>query len=248
MSENMNILYQDRGLNVSNRYNVISTIDVVEQFQSYGFETTSVLSASARTKSGFQQHMVRMKSDHKITAGLRPEVIIHNSYDGTKALNIRVGLFRFVCSNGVIIGENLVPNFRIMHSNNNWQELVNDFIDTYDEKYHLQQEWVQGLSDRQMGLDEAYHMAEQVLEFRHSDQRIKMDVVDPLELLIVKRKEDRGDSAWHRFNTIQENLVNGYFHKYDNEGTIRKAKIMTNIEELIRLNTKISDTFGEVIA
>ena len=243
----MDILYQDRGLNVSKRYNVISTIDVVQSFEQYGFETTSVDSSNARTKGGFQQHMVRMKSDHKMVGGLRPEVIIHNSYDGTKALNIRVGLFRFVCANGIVVGENLVPNFKIMHSNSNWQELLNGFIDTYDEKYHLQQEWIKSMEDYQMGLDEAYHMAEQTLKFRHSDERIKMDVVDPLELLIIRRKEDRGGSAWHRFNTIQESLVNGYFHKYDNQGDIRKAKVMTNIEELIRMNTELSDTFGEII-
>ena len=243
----MDILFQDRGLNVSDKYNVISTIDVVQQMEKYGFETTSVIASNARTRQGFQSHMVRMKSDYSMGGGLRPEVIINNSYDRSKSLQIRIGVFRFVCSNGLIVGENMVPSFKINHSNSHWEDMLNEFIDTYDEKFHMQQEWIRSMEERQMTLDEAYYMAEQTLQFRHSDERIQMDVVDPLELLVVKRKEDRGTSAWQRYNVIQESLIQGYFHKYDNDGSIRKAKVMTNISEIIRVNTELSDTFMEFL-
>ena len=99
-----------------------------------------------------------------------------------------------------------------------------------------------------MTLDEAYYMAEQSLQIRHSDNRIINEAVDPLELLIAKRREDKGNSSWMRFNVLQESLVNGYYHKYDNEGEIRKAKIMTNIDELIRMNSELSNLFDEIVA
>ena len=234
---------------VSDRYNVINTLDVVEQFSQYGFEITSVQAAGTRdlAKIGKQKHMVRMKSEYKMVGGLRPEVILTNSYDGTRALNIQVGLFRMVCSNGIIVGTNLIPKLQILHSNTHWEEMINEFVDTYDEKYHLQQEWVQRMEDTRMTLDEAYILAKETLEIRHSDQRIQNDAVDPLELLVAKRKEDRGNTAWHRFNVLQESLVNGFYHKYDNQGEIRKAKIMTNVDELVRLNTNLSDLFDSRI-
>jgi len=249
MSQLQDLLYQNSGMpgQVTDKYNVIPTIDVVQQFERYGFETTQIDASRARSKNGFQKHMVRMRSDYSLAPGLRPEIIINNSYDGTKALQVRVGCFRFVCSNGLVVGSNLIPELRIVHSNNAWAELLNEFIDTYEEKHNKQKEWIENMSDYKMSLDEAYDMANRTLEFRHSDERIEIDAVDPLELLIVKRKEDRGETAWHRYNTIQENLINGYFHKVSNDGAIKKAKIMTDIDEIIRVNTELSDTFSEVL-
>ena len=241
----MDVLRTTTGYNVSERYNVINTMDVVNQFEQYGFEMSSVDSARVRSeaKSGHQQHMVRMAADYKMVGGLRPEVIIHNSHDGSKSLNIRVGLFRFVCSNGIVVGENLIPNLKIMHSNGNWSEILNEFIDSYEEKHNRQQEWVNQMMNTRMTLDHAYHMAEKALKIRHADKRNNNDAVDPLELLLVKRREDKGDDAWSRFNVMQEHMVNGEYSKYDNDGNIRKAKIMTNVQELIRMNTELSDMF-----
>ncbi len=186
-----------------------------------------------------------MRSEYNMPGGLTPEVVITNSYDGTKALNIHIGIFRMVCSNGIIAGTNLFPKLQILHSNQGWSDILNEFIDGYDEKYKLQKKWVEQMEDRRMSLDEAYELAKQSLTIRHADNRIINDAVDPLELLIAKRKEDRGDTAWHRFNVVQESMVNGFYHKYNNEGSIVKAKIMTNVDELIRMNTELSDIFTE---
>lgn len=241
------VMTNTEGYNVSDRYNVINTMDVVQKFERFGFELSSIDAANIRNagKEGKQKHMVRMASDFTMAGGLRPEVIIHNSYDGTQALNIRVGVFRFVCSNGLIAGTNLVPNLQVLHSNNSWEEKISEFIDGYEEKYNLQNEWVEQMQSRRMSLDEAYHMAERSLKIRHSDPRITNEAVDPLELLLVKRREDRGDNAWLRFNVMQEHLMHGEYRKYDNDGSIRKAKVLTNIDEIIRMNVELSDMFSE---
>jgi hypothetical protein len=243
----MELLYQDKSLGGSERYNVISTIDVVQRMERYGFEVTNVQATNARTRDGYQKHLVRMKSEYTMGPGLRPEVVIFNSYDRTSALKIQVGIFRFICANGLVAGNNLIPEFKINHSNSNWDEELNNFIDVYDEKYHLQKEWVENMQERKMTLDEAYHIVEQAVSMRHSDKRINLDVVDPLELLVAKRREDRGDSAWLRFNTLQESMINGYFHRYTNDGSIEKARVITDINENLRINSELSDMFTEVL-
>ncbi len=244
------VMVTTTGYNVSDKYKVINTGDVVNQFERYGFELRSVEAAGTRdlAKVGHQKHLVRMRSEYSMHGGLTPEVVITNSYDGTRALNIHIGIFRMVCSNGIIAGTNLFPKLQILHSNAAWEEVLNEFIDGYDEKYHLQQEWVQKMEDRKMSLDEAYILAERSLQIRHSDKRIINEAVDPLELLIAKRKEDRGGSAWNRFNILQESLINGFYSKYDNEGLIRKAKIMTNVDEIVRMNVDLSDLFDDVLS
>ena len=243
------VMTNTEGYNVSERYQVINTMDVVNEFERFGFELASVEAGNVRdlAKIGKGKHMVRMTTGEKLFGEMRPEVIINNSYDGTKALNIRIGMFRFVCSNGMIVGHNLLPNLQIMHSRQNWQEAIMEFIDTYEEKYNLQKEWIAHMRDARMSLDQAYAVAEKALKIRHYDQRINNDAVDPLELLLVKRSEDKGDSAWLRYNVMQEHLVNGEYKKYGNDGSIHKAKILTNVDELVRFNVELSDLFANEI-
>jgi len=243
------ILHQTEGYQVSDRYKVIPTMDVIQRFERFGFEIDSVQAAGTRSleKALKQQHMVKLTTSESMFNGeMKPQVIIHNSYDGTKALNIHVGMFRFVCANGMVTGHDLVPATRILHSNSDWSNIIDSFIDTYDEKYKAQIESIAKLKDTKMSLDEAYYLAEQALQFRHADKRISNEAVDPLELLIAKRKEDRGNSAWLRFNVLQESLINGLYRKYDNTGGIQKAKVLTNIEEVIRVNSELSTLFEEV--
>ena len=140
-----------------------------------------------------------------------------------------------------------MPNMQILHSNTHWGELINEFVDTYEEKYTIQKQWVEEMQERRMTLDEAYHVAERALQLRHYDERIDNEAVDPLELLLVKRREDKGDNAWLRYNVMQEHLVAGEYKKYGNDGMVRKAKVLTNIDELIRMNTQLSDLFSEVM-
>ena len=248
-AKEMGVMMNTDTYNVSERYNVINTMDVVQRFERFGFELSSIDAANVRNidRQHKGKHMVRMRADFKMAGGLQPEVIINNSYDGTKALNIRIGIFRFVCSNGLIAGHNLVPTLQVMHHNNSWEDEINNFIDTYETRHRLQEAWVNEMQERQMTLDEAYYMAEQALQIRHIDKRIQNEAVDPLELLLVKRREDRGDSAWLRFNVMQEHLVQGEYRKYDNDGSIRKAKILTSVDELVRFNVGLSDMFSKQI-
>jgi hypothetical protein len=245
------ILHQVKGFNVSDRYQVIPSIEVIQEFQQFGFEIDSVQAAGVRSmeKALHQRHMVRLKQTEKMFNGeIQPQVVMYNSYDGTKALEIHIGFYRFVCSNGIIAGTNDVQPLKIMHSTQNWRDIVYEYIDGYSAKIEHQKEVFTKMKDTRMSLDEAYILTEELLTQRHYDDRIENTTVDPLELLVAKRKEDRGESVWHRFNIVQESLVNGLYHKYDNAGGIRKAKVLTNIDEIVRVNKVISNTFERRVA
>lgn len=244
------ILTNTEGYNVSERYNVIPTMDVITEFQRFGFDLqdTTMANVANSEKQGYQKHMVRMSTGEKLFGEMRTDVIINNSYDGTKALHIRVGMFRFVCSNGMVVGHNLIPSLQIKHNNNSWQELVAEFIDTYEEKYIVQKEWIANMKDHRLSYDDIEELALKALAARHSDKRIQNDFVDPMEINLAHRKEDRGMYSWETYNRMQENLVNGYYSKYNNEGKIQKAKVMTNVDELIRFNVELSEIFAEQMA
>ena len=246
---NNDVMTQTEGHNVSSRYVPIPTLDVVQMFERYGFEMNAMEAVNARNadRVGKAKHMIRMQADYTMAGGLRPEVIIVNSHDGKSAMSLRIGLYRMACANGLFAGHNLVPATQVAH-NNGWENMVNEFIDTYEVKHRKQVEWVSEMQERRMSLDEAYYMAEKALGLRHLDKRINNNAVDPLELLLVKRAEDKGDSAFLRFNVLQEHLVNGEYRKYDDNGRIKKAQVLTAVDELVRFNVELSDLFsGQII-
>lgn len=244
------VLNQTKGYNVSDRYNVINTSEVIQEFERFGFELTdtSIARVAKEEKQGFQKHLIRLSAPTALTGEVRTDVIVKNSYDRSSALTIMIGLFRFACSNGLIIGTNTVAPFKINHSNSNWQKDLMAFIDQYQEKIKLQQEWVDAMKEKTLDYDTIEELAFKALESRHIDARIKNVAVDPMEINLCHRIEDRGRTAWQVYNRFQENIINGSYYKTNDEGEIKKAKILTNTDEIVRVNIELSNMFTEVIA
>ena len=44
-----------------------------------------------------------------------PEILFLNSHDGTSAYQLRVGLYRAVCTNGLVVSVGAFPSFRVAH-------------------------------------------------------------------------------------------------------------------------------------
>ncbi len=249
MNLEQQVLNQTEGYEVSSRYNVIPTVDVVSAFERFGFETTNISLANVmrEEKQGKQKHLVRMSTGENLFGGeVRPEVLIKNSYDGMHSLEIRVGMFRFVCANGLIVGSNLMPALKILHSNRNWMDVIEEFIDTYQDKYKAQQEWTERMKDTSLHYDEIEIITMKSLMLRHIDPRITTTAIDPMELNIARRVEDRGLDAWHTYNRVQENLMQGYY-SIVTDGSQRKAKVLTNTDEVIRTNVELADLFSEYV-
>ncbi len=244
------ILTQTTGFNVSDSYNVIPTQDVIVEFERFGFELQDLSLARIirEEKENKQKHLVRMSQGEKLFGEMRVDVIIQNSYDRSTALNIRIGMFRFACANGLIIGSNLMPTFRVVHSNNSWMDQIHAFIDSYEEKYKIQKAWIDNMMASTLTYDTIEELAFKAIDLRHYDKRIKNDPIDPMEINIAKRPEDRSRNAWATYNRFQENLINGYYTKVAEDGSYKKAKVLTNTDELVRVNVELADLFAEAVA
>ena len=74
---------------------------------------------------------------------ISPEIIIRNSYDGTIGVNLLAGAFRFVCTNGMVIGV-VLDNYKNKHSvyNIELDKLEQSIIDTIEKtKYMFEDEF-----------------------------------------------------------------------------------------------------------
>jgi hypothetical protein len=98
----------------SSRYAYIPTINVIEGMQKAGTRDES--------RKEHTKHMIRFRHESATTAmtvgDSLSEVILINSHDGTSAYKLMAGIFRLVCSNGLIVADTMQDSISIRHSGN----------------------------------------------------------------------------------------------------------------------------------
>jgi hypothetical protein len=91
----------------SNRYSLFRTADIVESLLDQGWEITRASQSRVATKNGrgltdFSRHIVALSQPGLTYQAERIEVLLINSNDGRTAFHTELGVFRFVCANGLV--------------------------------------------------------------------------------------------------------------------------------------------------
>src|SRR5580692_7499822 len=85
-------------------------------------------SVRSEARRGFQKHVVRFaRSEHLQTwekNQVRPEVVLVNSHDKSSAYQLHCGLFRLVCTNGLIVSDGTFQRISIKHSGFNPESVI----------------------------------------------------------------------------------------------------------------------------
>ena len=97
---------------VSKHYTHIPTTKVINDMRSLGWDVVDVQEVAARTKAtkGVQKHLVVFRNPDVVINGddgdtVFPQVLLTNSHDGKNAFQFQAGLYRLVCSNGLVIAD-----------------------------------------------------------------------------------------------------------------------------------------------
>lgn len=225
---------------LSDKYNVMTTGNIVEDFTNKGFQITQYQEARIRNEDRRykQKHFVRMTMNQDSEMLERPEVVIHNSYDGSSPLKIFIGIYRFVCSNGMIVGDHLNEPLVLRHNNNNWESLLYSFMERYTEMVNAQTSIISDMKKYYMSYSDEVRFAEKAITLREETK----DVLDPRELVLVRRREDYGKNLWLTFNKVQESLIQGLFQKVFNKDGIEyyaKANLLGDVNRIIDINHKL---------
>jgi hypothetical protein len=110
----------------SARYTYIPTIDVLNGLRKEGFQPFMVCQTRVRNeeKREHTKHMIRLRHADQIAGREANEIILLNSHDGTSSYQMLAGMFRFVCSNGMVCGET-TSDIRVRHNG----DVVGDVIE-----------------------------------------------------------------------------------------------------------------------
>jgi hypothetical protein len=214
---------------------------VLDALGQAGFVPVAARQMQTRRRSALHAcHVVRLRRRYE-TVALRdsiPEILFLNSHDGTTAYQLRVGLFRAVCANGLIVSVSQFPVWRVPHRGDILDGIVKaalEMTETFDLLGHQIERMERTVLDEDRRLKFAH--AAQILRF----PELPHGGLTPSQLLQVRRPEDAGSDLWRTFNAVQENVLRGGVSRRSVTGRLTRTRGITAIREDIRLNTALWD-------
>ena len=225
--------------NVSEKYSHIPTERVMDDMEVLGWNVVDAKEIKARKNQGFQKHMLVFANPEIVINGadgdtVFPRILLTNSHDGKNAFTFQAGLFRLVCSNGLVIADEQFGKMKIRHMGYDFealQLLITDMV----EKLPLTVESMNQFKNKQLSEDQKQKFALEALGLRFDTENKTFNVQD---FLTPTRKEDEGSDLWSVFNLVQEKLVNGMFD-YRSTSKTRKARRIKNFQQDVALNTDL---------
>jgi hypothetical protein len=200
---------------VSSRYTFVSTAEVVHLLRDEGWEPVNAHQQRVRLapREGFQMHEVRFARRADLERALavgdtRPELILQNAHDGTRAYRIDAGLYRLVCRNGLTVADSDFAHVAIRH--------VDIAADKFIGAARAVAESTPRVLDavarwQAVTLTEATQQ-----EFARRAAALRWDAAQPVTRLLgpgallrpLRYGDDRRD-LWTTFNVVQEHLLRG---------------------------------------
>lgn len=223
---------------LSDRYNFVSTADLLAQFDDLGYGVTEAKQANSYKRSPYnKKHMVRLRRYEATEADLItdprggtafPEILLINSSDGSSSLRMAAGLFACVCSNGLVVQTVDMGAYRTRHVALDRDALL---MATRDIDFSIARtaEKVEAMGGVRLNALQRMAVANAGITARWGENS---GIVAP-EILVPRREEDRKDDLWTVFNVAQENLVRGGFRS---EARPRAIRELTDIDAVHRVN------------
>lgn len=219
---------------LSDRYMMVPTIDVVSKFMDAGWE----ISKANQVGSGpYGRHSVRMRNSvlPKVGDSL-VEAIITNSHNGTTKLEVGAGLFRLVCSNGLVVPQQELISLNQRHMNISMDE-VNQITETFIKSTPIIERSVHQMMDKKMSMDEKIDFTTKAIGVRWKNTEDISTMT--LETIINPLRQDDFDpTLWNTFNVVQEKLIRGGFVKQQGRKE-RTVKPITSLAMDTMINKKL---------
>jgi hypothetical protein len=234
---------------MSDKYTFIPTTRVIEDMETLGWNVVGASEIKSRKGNGYQKHMLVFQHPDLTINGengddVFPQVLMTNSHNGSSSFQFRVGLYRLVCSNGLVVATQEFENVKVRHMGYSFDELQQT-IKTITERLPLTVESMNKMKEIELEQDQMVALANQMLEVRFGDSTKDMGF-DIDQILEPVRVEDQTNDLWTVFNRIQERIIGGDFN-YSTNNRIRKARRIKNFNQDIDLNQDMFRTALELV-
>jgi Domain of unknown function (DUF932) len=233
---------------MSSRYTFIQTQRVLGGLMEAGFVPVDARQSKTRRSSPqHARHLIRLRRrDESVQIdGAVPEIVFLNSHDGSSAYQLRVGIFRIVCANGLIISTGGFPAFRVSHRRDVVDEAIAGAL-ALAGRFDELGRWVELMRQRELADHEQVQFAERAAVLRFGE--LGRAGMAASQLLRCRRVDDAGADLWSIFNRVQENVLGGGLNRRSVAGRLTRTRRITSIREDVRLNGALWDIATGMLA
>ena len=201
----------------------IPTLDVVTKLQDEGWRLSGVAEQRSKNRKISNNYVQLQHPDFAIQNNKGKHeaftsITIKNSCNGAQPLQMSLGMFRQVCSNGLVGFDQHAETERIKHIAVNASNL-DRFVISMNSKVNKLLTEVNEMKHKGLSIEDMRKLALEAAKLRYNN----LDDVNIDDLLAINRVEDESNDLWTVFNRIQENLTHD----------------VTNMNEDIKLNQQL---------
>lgn len=231
---------------VSDKYAFVPTIQVVDALRAEGFLPVRAQQSRTRIpgKAEFTKHLLRFRHADNLNGAVVgdevPELVLVNSHDRTSSYQLSAGIFRLVCSNGLVVKSAAFGDINIQHSGDITSRVIEGSYEVVGNLSRITEtiDTLKGarLNDQQQI---AFAKAALALKAPTDEHGNIQSPIQPERLLEVKRFADAAPTVWNTFNRVQENLLKGGQRGRSATGRRVRTRSVASVTEDLRLNKSL---------
>jgi hypothetical protein len=236
---------------VTGKYSFIKTEEIVSKILDLGWELHT---AKQNGPNPYSRHHVRFVNPKLGYMDLnqdnvKPQIIIDNSHNRSAAAQLHMGLFRLVCTNGLVVAmPGMYTSVKFRHMGVDKEEL-RKVLSVAAEQYKTIGDHIGDMQEVSMSQDMSEQLAIKAIATREPHMFIKEDgsidikkvtaSTNPLEIIKPIRGEDEAKNLWTVFNVIQERIIKGGYHRISGSGRNSMTREIVNGTRSIELNKQL---------
>ena len=239
---------------VSDKYSFLPTYQLIDDMEKLGWSVSDA--KMALTKNNVQKtygkHLITFFNpdivikDDSGEVEAYPQVVVVNNHRGYGKLRFELGVFRIVCSNGLIVKEKDMGSFVLRHMGYSFEEL-RELVNKAVEALPAVVTRINQFTERIMTPEEQNAFATKALQIRFGEDRVITS--DEIQAVLnVNRTQDQGNDLYKVFNRVQEGIIRGGFNiQSGTKSGTKKVRRISNMLKDLDINGQLWVLAEEVL-
>ena len=197
-------------------YKHISTFVVINIMRETGWKPVWASEKKCRKSElvGYQKHMIAFKKQEgagwlEVSDGVFPEIVLTNSHDCKASYMLQAGLFRLICSNGMVVADSTIQRQNIRHVGFDPEQVVHATYRIGESVPVMAGKIKDFQSVNLLPFEKSIYAKSALIAKHNPKEQEDFEKLDGNAILNTRRYEDRKDDLWSVYNTVQENLLKG---------------------------------------
>lgn len=232
---------------VSSKYGFINTSALLDRMETEGFRVTKAGQMTVRDegKGAFTKHMLRFRhvDAQPVFRDTFPEIVMFNSHDRSSGFSMEAGMYRLVCSNGLIAFTANIGRVACRHSKGNVDDAIEGVYSIINSMPEISAQ-VEGMATTVLSRPEQEAFANSALLLRWEEGAAP---VKASQILEARRGVDKVTDVYTTLNVVQENLIRGGLNGRDRNNRRRRTSAVQSINTDTKLNKALYNLAAEMV-